>query len=154
IISLICQLLTNRLAWVRLAGHFTILVSPLVARGRPPRLGRTPVGPARRNQEAQQVLDDGELDPRTPADGGRNESDRGRETTGDTGEAGRVTIAIADLRTEVAASVRVTRSQDTIDSYAEAMGAGNDLGTVVVFRDADGVNWLADGLHRVEAAGK
>jgi hypothetical protein len=65
-----------------------------------------------------------------------------------------VRIPVADIRTEVAARVRVQQSAETVDRYAEDMGNGEDLGQVVVFRDRDGTLWLADGLHRLEAAQK
>ncbi|MFO0798341.1 MAG: hypothetical protein U0804_12760 [Gemmataceae bacterium] len=53
---------------------------------------------------------------------------------------------------DVAARVRVKPCPDTVTRYAEALADDQILGPVVVFRDPDGVLWLADGWHRVEAA--
>ncbi len=61
-------------------------------------------------------------------------------------------VFLADLRMEVAARVRMKPCPDTITRYAEVLADDQILGPVVVFHDPDGVLWLADGWHRVEAA--
>jgi len=48
---------------------------------------------------------------------------------------------------------RTQLDQGVIDEYAEAMAAGVEFPLVIVFTDGT-VTWLADGFHRVAAAGK
>lgn len=60
-------------------------------------------------------------------------------------------LALADIRAD-GLQVRAGMDPATVDHYAEAMQAGERFPPVVTYRDADGVHWLADGHHRVEAA--
>ena len=48
------------------------------------------------------------------------------------------------------AQPRVEINQATVEEYAEAITAGKKL-LVTIFRDKEGVNWLADGFTRVQA---
>ena len=63
-------------------------------------------------------------------------------------------IAISDLE-RTTLQTRVLLSADTVDDYAEAMRNRAKFPPVTVFADAEkDTLWLADGFHRVAAAGK
>jgi hypothetical protein len=61
-------------------------------------------------------------------------------------------INISDIRIDAGVQPRVQMNALTIVDYAEAMDNGADMPAITVFKDPDGVVWLADGFHRVEAA--
>ena len=50
-----------------------------------------------------------------------------------------------------ACQLRAAGSKATVQEYAEALAAGATFPPVVLFRDAEGRHWLADGFHRFEA---
>jgi N6-adenosine-specific RNA methylase IME4 len=60
-------------------------------------------------------------------------------------------VSIDAIRVEVAAKVRLKRNPKVIDRYANAMKNKDVFPPVVVYFDGM-TNWLADGLHRLEAA--
>ena len=73
------------------------------------------------------------------------------------------TFEIAAVEPETVAIAAVTRDAEllcrargidsaTVAEYAEALQAGTAFPPVVVFRDPNGVHWLADGFHRCAAA--
>ena len=63
------------------------------------------------------------------------------------------TLAIAQIRREKSINCRAAGTDHELAcAYFEAMNAGAAFPPVVVFRDADGVLWLADGFHRCAAA--
>ncbi|QDU20600.1 ParB N-terminal domain-containing protein [Urbifossiella limnaea] len=82
----------------------------------------------------------------------RSETISGREPAGRAVLPVRGYLFLAELRMEVSARVRVKPCPDTITRYAEVLADDQSFSPVVVFRDPDGVLWLADGWHRVEAA--
>jgi hypothetical protein len=47
--------------------------------------------------------------------------------------------------------LRAAGSKATVQEYADAIADGASFPPVVLFRDADGRHWLADGFHRFEA---
>lgn len=59
-----------------------------------------------------------------------------------------VSILLHELRCDGGTQTRAAMCQETIEAYMEAL---DDLPPVTVFRDDDGVHWLADGFHRAEA---
>lgn len=59
-----------------------------------------------------------------------------------------VSVLLHLLRCDGGTQARATMCQATIEAYQENLDA---LPPVVAFQDADGVLWLADGFHRVEA---
>lgn len=73
------------------------------------------------------------------------------------GNVAKATAAIKDLpltkiRPDGGTQTRAGLNQETIDEYAVAMLAGAEFPPVVVFRDAKGEHWIADGFHRYYAA--
>lgn len=60
-------------------------------------------------------------------------------------------VQIKELRLDGKTQIRVELSQDAVADYAAAMERGEQLPPILVLRDADGLLWLADGFHRVEA---
>lgn len=60
-----------------------------------------------------------------------------------------VSILLHELRLDGGTQARAAMCQATVDAYMEAL---DQLPPVTAFRDADGILWLADGFHRVEAA--
>lgn len=63
------------------------------------------------------------------------------------------TLPIADIRRESELQCRARGiNKGTVDEYAELYKIGTVLPPIVVFKDAKGVHWLADGFHRVAAA--
>jgi hypothetical protein len=68
-------------------------------------------------------------------------------------EAGPATVPVASIRRDEALICRA-RGVDVriVGEYSEAMKAGATFPPIVVFRDAKGVHWLADGFHRTGAA--
>jgi hypothetical protein len=77
------------------------------------------------------------------------------ETTRDLqiSEAAPLTIALQSIRRDDALICRACGvKRATAAEYCEAMKAGATFPPVVVFRDAKGVHWLADGFHRCSAA--
>jgi hypothetical protein len=65
--------------------------------------------------------------------------------------AGPRSVPINDIRTDGNTQTRVTLDQATIEDYAAAYRAGDELPPVVAFNDGEHL-WLADGFHRVEGA--
>lgn len=72
-------------------------------------------------------------------------------------------LALDTLRLDERTQLRAARSAATLDEYASRMALDEESGqvvdpamrpwpAVVVYRDAQGVQWVADGHHRVEAA--
>lgn len=63
------------------------------------------------------------------------------------------TVRISDLRRDAELQCRAKGTQrTTVTEYATSMTAGAIFPPVVVFRDRQGVLWLADGFHRCAAA--
>jgi ParB-like chromosome segregation protein Spo0J len=62
-----------------------------------------------------------------------------------------VMVAIADIKID-GMQVREALDEDTVQRYAELMAEGVKFPPVIVYRDADGVLWLAAGFHRRAAA--
>jgi predicted RNA methylase len=60
-----------------------------------------------------------------------------------------VSVVLHLLRCDGGTQARAAMCQATIEAYQELLDA---LPPVTVFRDPDGVFWLVDGFHRVEAA--
>jgi ParB-like chromosome segregation protein Spo0J len=60
-------------------------------------------------------------------------------------------LIITEIRADEACQLRAAGSAAAIADYAAALGEGAIFPPVVVFRDTDGVHWLADGFHRLEA---
>jgi N6-adenosine-specific RNA methylase IME4 len=67
------------------------------------------------------------------------------------GEAECTTLRIDTICVEVASQVRVKRNQTVIKRYAQAMRDKEKFPPVIVYSDGE-TNWLADGVHRLEAA--
>jgi hypothetical protein len=63
-------------------------------------------------------------------------------------------LAISSIRLDGGTQSRAVLSRVTVTEYSEAMTGGATFPPVVVYRDAGGVQWLADGFHRVHAAQK
>ncbi len=64
-------------------------------------------------------------------------------------------LRIEDIRTDGGTQARAALDQHTVEEYAEALRerrAGANWPPILVFRDQDAMNWLADGFHRVAAA--
>lgn len=59
-----------------------------------------------------------------------------------------VSILLHQLRCDGGTQTRAAMCQETVEAYTEALDA---LPPITVFRDDEGVHWLADGFHRVEA---
>lgn len=59
-----------------------------------------------------------------------------------------VLVLLHMLRCDGGTQARATMDQATIEAYQEKL---DELPPVVVFQDDDGLQWLADGFHRVEA---
>src|SRR4051812_10725073 len=60
-------------------------------------------------------------------------------------------VPLAKIERGGGTQARTGNNEDTVADYAERIRAGKELPPPVVFRDADGKLWLADGFHRVEA---
>lgn len=60
-------------------------------------------------------------------------------------------IAISKIRTD-GLQMRVEMNEAAVAEYAELMAGGAVFPPVVLFLDAAGAYWLADGFHRLEAA--
>jgi len=63
----------------------------------------------------------------------------------------RETVLVADVRRDGGTQPRAAMSTETIEDYAEKLRDGAPFPPVDVYRNADGVMWLADGFHRVAA---
>ena len=61
------------------------------------------------------------------------------------------TVKLDKIAEDHDAQPRVEINQATVEEYAEAITAGKKLPPVTIFRDKEGVNWLADGFTRVQA---
>lgn len=68
------------------------------------------------------------------------------------GEVLPTSLCIVQIRTDGGTQSRAATNDDTVTDYAELLRSGVRLPPVAVFRDGDGVFWLADGFHRVAAA--
>lgn len=62
------------------------------------------------------------------------------------------TVPLDAIRVEADLQPRYMMYASFIGEYADAMRAGDEFPPVVLFLDADGVYWLADGFHRFNAA--
>ena len=60
-------------------------------------------------------------------------------------------IALDQIVADDACQLRAAGSKAAVQEYADALAAGATFPPIVVFRDADGRHWLADGFHRFEA---
>ena len=60
-------------------------------------------------------------------------------------------ISIQDIRMDQSAQARARMSEDVVVEYAASM-ASSKFPPIDVYRDAEGVAWLADGWHRTHAA--
>ncbi len=60
-------------------------------------------------------------------------------------------IPIAEILADQDCQLRAAGSGTTIAEYAAALAEGATFPPVIVFRDDEGRNWLADGFHRYEA---
>ena len=60
-------------------------------------------------------------------------------------------IALTQIVDDDACQLRAAGSKATVQEYADALAEGATFPPVVLFRDADGRHWLADGFHRLEA---
>jgi hypothetical protein len=60
-------------------------------------------------------------------------------------------IPLSSIRADDQAQPRVALMPDRVAEYIEDMGRGDTFPPLVVFRDRDGVCWLADGFHRYHA---
>lgn len=61
-------------------------------------------------------------------------------------------VSIAELRRDPDLNCRAKISQTVVNSYAEAMISGTEFPPIAVFKDRQGVLWVADGFHRSAAA--
>jgi len=61
-------------------------------------------------------------------------------------------IALNQIIPDPKTQPRTTISEEIVQDYAEAMEMGNNFPPIIVFKDDDGVYWLADGFHRYFAA--
>ena len=66
-------------------------------------------------------------------------------------EAKHITLPIGDVIADQDCQLRAAGSGATIREYADALAEGAIFPPVIVFLDADGRHWLADGFHRYEA---
>jgi hypothetical protein len=60
-------------------------------------------------------------------------------------------VPLAKIERGGGTQARVGNNEDTVAEYTERLRAGKELPPPVVFKDATGKLWLADGFHRVEA---
>lgn len=60
-------------------------------------------------------------------------------------------VAICDITRDPELQVRVELDRERVAGFAELIGEGRTLPPVTLFRDLDGVNWLADGFHTTAA---
>lgn len=60
-------------------------------------------------------------------------------------------VPLAKIERSGGTQARTGNNEDTIVDYYDALKARKPLPPPVVFKDADGKLWLADGFHRVEA---
>lgn len=60
-------------------------------------------------------------------------------------------IALSGIRLDDAIQPRCELDRSTVEEYAAELTLGATFPAVVVFRDAEGVHWLADGFHRWHA---
>jgi hypothetical protein len=60
-------------------------------------------------------------------------------------------LLISEIRTNGGTQMRETINRAKVSEYAELMADGEEFDPVDVFQDKDGVFWLADGFHRIEA---
>jgi hypothetical protein len=67
-------------------------------------------------------------------------------------DAENTSVTISEIVADDQIQARVGLNQQVVAEYAEAMVAGATFPPVVVFRDAEGKHWLADGFHRYFAA--
>jgi hypothetical protein len=63
-------------------------------------------------------------------------------------------VPLSAIRGDEQAQPRAALTTDLVAKYAEAMERGDKFEPVIVFEDAAGVLWLADGFHRIAAATK
>ncbi len=61
------------------------------------------------------------------------------------------TISITEIRADEACQLRAAGSAAAVAEYAAALAEGATFPPVTVFLDDEGVHWLADGFHRLEA---
>ena len=61
-------------------------------------------------------------------------------------------LPLADITADDACQMRASLDLATVIEYAEAMADGAKFPALVVYQDASGTNWLADGFHRFQAA--
>ncbi len=60
-------------------------------------------------------------------------------------------LRISAVRRDGGTQVRAAMNEDVVTAYAEAIGSGDALPPITVYKDEAGLYWLADGFHRVEA---
>lgn len=60
-------------------------------------------------------------------------------------------LPLSEIRPDETVQPRVELDRETVSDYADAVRRGDEFPPVVVFKDTDGVNWLADGFHRFHA---
>jgi uncharacterized ParB-like nuclease family protein len=60
-------------------------------------------------------------------------------------------VALDQIVVDPDCQLRAAGSKATVQEYADAIADGASFPPVVVFRDAGGRHWLADGFHRFEA---
>jgi len=66
----------------------------------------------------------------------------------------RVVLPLREIRLDERAQPRKVLHTDRVEEYAEEMKRGDKFPPLVVFEDAKGRYWLADGFHRHHAAAK
>ena len=60
-------------------------------------------------------------------------------------------IALTDIKVEDEIQQRINTSNPTVNDYAEMIEGGHKFPPLIVYRDPDGNNLLADGFHRFKA---
>ena len=63
----------------------------------------------------------------------------------------RMQLAISKIKLSPKAQLRERECPETIQEYSEALQAGDEFPPVDVFKDKDGLYWLASGFHRTKA---
>lgn len=61
-------------------------------------------------------------------------------------------VRIAAISVDSSTQVRVRIDQETVETYAERMEAGDKFPPLIAYRDSTYGYWLADGFHRLAAA--
>lgn len=64
------------------------------------------------------------------------------------------TLSLSAITVDTEIQQRLTINQDLVSEYAETITDWQHTAPITVFRDTDGVHWLADGFHRHGAAVK